>query len=85
MHNGQLLALEYDKVESSSEWSVTLNQQKVMLNMLMRIKLHVHMYNFIASYILHGKLLAKPANKPKPITVWRKLGDFRKWLSKHYW
>ena len=43
------------------------------------------MYNFIASHILHGKLLATPANMSEAITVSRKLGDFRKWLRKHYW
>lgn len=32
MHSGQHLALEYIKVESDSDWSVTLNQQKVMIN-----------------------------------------------------
>ena len=31
MHNGQLLALEYEKLEPNSDWSVTLNQKKVLL------------------------------------------------------
>ena len=30
MHNGQHLELEFEKPEPSSEWSVTINQQKVM-------------------------------------------------------
>ena len=29
MHNGQHLGLEFEKPEPSSEWSVTINQEKV--------------------------------------------------------